>query len=242
MIIKDGTRQAVTAVILTGGSGSRMQREGVSKQFIEIIGKPIFIHCLEIYQGIASVDEIVLVIDEKYRPLYNEELEKHPIPKVKQIVSGGKYRHESVQNGVNAVSHDEGLIIIQNGVNPTTSPETIKLCVNRAITFPAVSAYVPAFHTVFLSTEDDNLAEVYDRKMLNYTVDPQIYNVPVIKEALKEASTSEKDLPIVELVREAGHEVSLILSDMSNHKITNSHDLAYVSHVLKSRLHAQEII
>ncbi len=242
MITKNGTQQRITAVILTGGSGSRMQREGVPKQFIEIIGKPIFIHCLEIYQNMSLVDEIVLVIDEKYRPLYNEELKKYPTPKLKQIVSGGKYRHESVQNGVNAVSHDEGLIIIQNGVNPTTSPETIKLCINRATTFPAVSAYVPAFHAVFLSNEDDTLDKVYDRKMLSYTVDPQVYDTSVIKEALSEVGASEKDLPIVELVKEAGHQVSLILSDMSNHKITNSHDLAYVSDVLRTRRQVHENI
>jgi len=233
MISNNGNHLKVTAVILTGGSGKRMQQGSVPKQFIEIMQKPIFIHCLEIFQNIPAVDDIILVIEEKYRPLYKEVLKKYKVTKVKRLVSGGAFRHESVQNGVNAVSHED-IVIIQNGVNPTTSSEIIKHCIDKTVTHSAVSAYVPAFHTVF-SNIDETIEKVYPRNTLGYTVDPQVYKVSTIKKALKLQGSSEEDLPIVELIRNAGFQVALVKSDMSNHKITNSYDLAYVQHVLESR-------
>ena len=48
------------AVILAGGNGSRVGFD-VPKQFVEICGKPMIVHCVDAFQKHEEVDCIVLV-------------------------------------------------------------------------------------------------------------------------------------------------------------------------------------
>ena len=51
------TKDKVTALILTGGSGTRMQLYSEPKQFIKIIKYPAFVHVIRKYEQIKEVDE-----------------------------------------------------------------------------------------------------------------------------------------------------------------------------------------
>ena len=51
------------AIIFAGGSGARMG-SGLPKQFIEVNGKPIIIHTLEIFEEHPAVDAIYVACKE----------------------------------------------------------------------------------------------------------------------------------------------------------------------------------
>ena len=53
------------AIIFAGGSGARMG-SGVPKQFLEVNGKPIIIHTLEIFEDHPAIDEIYVACKEEY--------------------------------------------------------------------------------------------------------------------------------------------------------------------------------
>lgn len=53
------------AIIFAGGSGVRMGA-GVPKQFLEINGKPILIHTLQLFQEHEEIDCIYLAVNEEY--------------------------------------------------------------------------------------------------------------------------------------------------------------------------------
>ena len=53
------------AIIFAGGSGIRMGA-GVPKQFLEINGKPVIIHTLQLFEYHEDIDRIYLAVLEDY--------------------------------------------------------------------------------------------------------------------------------------------------------------------------------
>jgi 2-C-methyl-D-erythritol 4-phosphate cytidylyltransferase len=56
----------VSVILLAGGVGSRM-KAGMPKQFMELRGKPVLQHTLDLFLGLECVSEVVLVISQEYR-------------------------------------------------------------------------------------------------------------------------------------------------------------------------------
>ena len=54
-----------TAIILAGGVGSRVGAN-VPKQFIGVMGKPVLVYTMEIYQQHPEIDAIEVVCHAKY--------------------------------------------------------------------------------------------------------------------------------------------------------------------------------
>ena len=76
------------AVIFAGGSGVRMGA-GIPKQFLEINGKPIIVHTLELFENHNDIDKIYIVMLKDYIPYMNKLVKKFAISKVCGIVEGG---------------------------------------------------------------------------------------------------------------------------------------------------------
>ena len=53
------------AIIFAGGSGARMGT-GLPKQFLEVNGKPIIIHTLDIFEEHPLIDEIYIACKSEY--------------------------------------------------------------------------------------------------------------------------------------------------------------------------------
>lgn len=221
-------------IILSGGEGSRLQKYGVPKQFIEVAGIPLFVHCMNIYESLDEVDEIILVINENFAGVYAQILEKYHFTKLSFLVPGGKLRHVSLKNGLAKVKHN-GIVIIHNGVNPTTSVNLIRQCIELAFESGAVSAYVPAFHTVF-ENNNGQIETVLDRKRLGYTCDPQAFQFAILEDALSiDLQATQKDVPVIDLVRRLGHNIQLVLSDETNLKVSTEIDL-FTTEIILSKI------
>ena len=90
----------VSAVITAAGTGKRM-KSGISKQYMEICGKPVLAYTLERFETCNTVDEIIIVTGKNDIEFVKKEIvEKYGFKKVKKIVAGGKERQDSVRNGI----------------------------------------------------------------------------------------------------------------------------------------------
>ena len=65
------------AIIFAGGSGVRMGA-GVPKQFLEINGKPILIHTLQLFEEHEEIDRIYLAMNEDYIRYAQQLVLDHP--------------------------------------------------------------------------------------------------------------------------------------------------------------------
>ena len=211
-----------------------MQKYGVPKQFLEVAGIPLFVHCMNIYESLDEVDEIILVINEDFAELYAKILQQYHFKKLSFLVSGGKFRHVSLRNGLAKVKHN-GLVIIHNGVNPTTPMSLIRQCIQTAFEYGAVTAYIPAFHTVFES-DDGQIDTVLERKRLGYACDPQVFQISILKDALSlDLQVAHKDIAAIDLVRRLGYNIKLVLSDEANLKVSTEMDL-FTTEIILSKM------
>ena len=57
----------VAVILLAGGKGKRM-KSAVPKQFLPLLGKPVFLRSLDIFRSMTGiVSNIIIVLDESYR-------------------------------------------------------------------------------------------------------------------------------------------------------------------------------
>ena len=83
------------AIVFAGGVGARMG-SGLPKQFIEVNGKPIIIHTLDIFEEHPDIDEIYVACKEEYIRKLQKMVQRHMIDKVKKIVPGGATGQDSI--------------------------------------------------------------------------------------------------------------------------------------------------
>lgn len=95
-----------TAIVLAAGKGKRMNTD-VSKQFLELNGKPVLYYSLEAFEK-SSIDQVILVTGEEDLAYCRKEIvEKYQFQKVVKIIAGGKERYDSVWKGLQAAQEME---------------------------------------------------------------------------------------------------------------------------------------
>ena len=111
---------AITAIILAGGSGTRMGQD-IPKQFIDVLGKPVLVYTLEAFQRYPLIDALEVVCIEGWQKTVREYADRYGINKLKWIVSGGKTVQESIRNGMFDLEgkvFEDDIIIIHDGIRP----------------------------------------------------------------------------------------------------------------------------
>ena len=97
----------VSVILVGAGLGLRMGG-AVKKPFMQIHGKPIFLHTIERFAKNNKIGEIILVVGESevkfLRDTWQSSLDTYGI---KKVVPGGKRRQDSVYNGLCQVSRSE---------------------------------------------------------------------------------------------------------------------------------------
>ena len=86
-------------IIFAGGSGVRMGA-GIPKQFLEVNGKPIIIHTLDIFEDHNDIDEIYIACKAEYINKLKKMLDRYWIKKVAEIVPGGETGQDSILNAL----------------------------------------------------------------------------------------------------------------------------------------------
>lgn len=72
-------------LIFAGGTGSRMNSKDKPKQFLEVHGKPIIIHTIDLFEETEEVDAVVVVILSDYLDYMTELVKKFNLKKLKQL-------------------------------------------------------------------------------------------------------------------------------------------------------------
>ena len=111
----------ISAIILAGGKGKRMN-SSVSKQFIEIKGKPIIYYTIKKFNENEKIDNIVVVLSQDEVEYFKENILKKYSLKVDNIVIGGAERQDSVYNGLKSLASGEtDIVLIHDGARPFIS-------------------------------------------------------------------------------------------------------------------------
>lgn len=215
-------------ILLAAGIGSRLQTN-VPKQFYLMMGKPLFIHCLEILEEIEIIENVFVTCNKNYLKQYEKNIQNYSITKA-ILVKGGKTRQESVALALNYVNSER--VIIHEAARPLVTANFIKSLLDYQD--EAIVPVVPVNFTVAVGK--DYMIDGLDRTTLKNIQLPQIFNTKLIKKAhkialLEKFSATEDSI----LIHRMGRTVRFVPGMDVNIKITTVIDLLTAESILKNR-------
>jgi len=224
----------VAAVIVAGGTGSRM-KTARPKQFTELAGKPLLAHTLSRFERCSAVDSITLVLPlrnfDDHRRLMSRWIES---AKPVDMVPGGEERQDSTRAGLDALPPGfQGLVAVHDGARPLVDSDLITRVVAAAGRHGGALACLPVYETL-KEVERDRVTGTVERQRFYRAQTPQCFRYDILREALGRArrdgflGTDESAL-----VERMGAEVAIVLGSESNLKVTTSKDLVLARYYLE---------
>lgn len=248
-------RELCTAVVLAGGSGSRM-KSSVAKQFMQLGGKPLLWYSLQAIQQSEIVDECILVVGdasgtenrETLEYVRREILERYGFTKVTAVVKGGTERCWSVESAMTLLrsrfsdkEESHGYVFIHDSARPFLTEEIIRRTYEAVKQYRACVAAMPSKDTVKLSDLEGFAATTPDRKLVWNIQTPQVFDRALITDAYRRlwetyggksnAVPATDDAGVVEQFSTV--KVKLVEGSYRNIKITTPEDIKVAEALLK---------
>ena len=209
------------AVIVAAGSASRMG--GIDKVMAELDGEPMVVKSVRAFQQCDAIREIVVVT----RPDLIVPIRDlcSGFDKVTAVVAGGKDRPASVSNGLAALSDKVKLAAIHDGARPLISWQVIDRTVRAANTYGAAAPAIPVKDTIKV-VQGGIVKETPERKHLYAVQTPQVFDLDLLRGALKKAAEDKAEITDdCSAVERLGMSVKIVEGDERNLKITTPIDL-----------------
>ena len=218
------------AVIFAGGVGKRMGNSDLPKQFIEISGKPIIIHTLEIFEKNKNIDGIIISSVKEWIEYLENLIKKYNITKVKDIVPGGETGQMSIFNGIKRayeVYPKDSIVLIHDGVRPFIDNDLIDKNIENAKKHGSAISSVFATETFVLIDENNNILNIPERKSSLIAKAPQTY---ILEEIYNVHLLAQKDgifnsIDSCTLMNYYNKKLSVVMTDYDNIKITTPKDI-----------------
>jgi 2-C-methyl-D-erythritol 4-phosphate cytidylyltransferase len=227
----DGKKVGV--IIPAAGSGVRMGSVR-PKQFLELGGKPILLHTLERFQWSTAVDAIVLAAPEEFLDDVRALVRRELLPKVLDIVPGGKERRDSVWSGMRRLEGAEiDLVLVHDAVRPFVSAGLIDRVCAAAAEYGAAIPAMPVEQTVKMVDPAGFVLQTPNRSELRTIQTPQGFLFDELLEAYRHPRNTDHGVTDdAMLVERMGRKVRVIEGEATNIKITTPLDLRLATAIL----------
>lgn len=223
----------VVALVLAGGTGSRMGRP---KQFLELLGEPALLHALRAFEEAEGVDRIYVVGDaERVDSLVREG----GISRYVGCSASGETRPESTISGLGMMREpDETIVLVHDGSRCLVSTELIQRVV-KAVPDDESGGVIPAMPVSDTVKEVRNgvVRRTLDRAGLWAVQTPQAFRLGTLRRAHEAPSeTLARVTDDAALVEALGGEVRVVEGERTNIKLTSPEDLIFARAILETRL------
>lgn len=244
------------AVILAGGIGSRVGANR-PKQFIEILGKPVLVYTIEVFQNHPEIDAIEVVCHKLWKDYLNEIVDTYSLDKVKWVTDGGETFQESVLNGINYLNGKisrEDMVLVHFGASPFIKEDIIsdciRVCREKGNAISATDYFLLSGEKNSRKSVDDpeNYTDVYiDRDTVACMNSPHAFKYGFIKdmydEAIETGVINKVEPHTTSLMYKMGKKIYFAKGSQTNVKITRKEDLnLFEGYVMqKNEYEAQEM-
>lgn len=216
----------ISAIILAGGKGKRM-RSAISKQFIDIKGKPIIYYTLKKFSENKKIDNIIVVLPEDEVKYFKENILKKYELRINKIVIGGKERQDSVYNALKSLKNSStDIVLIHDGARPFISERIINEGIKFAEIYGAAAPGVMPKDTIKVKNEKKFSVDTPNRANLVSIQTPQVFKFDEILECHEKIRyNGEKVTDDTMVVEKYGYSVYLYDGEYTNIKVTTPEDL-----------------
>ena len=210
---------SVYAVLLCGGSGSRMGAAG-NKTLLPVGGVPAVVRALRVFA--KATEGCVLVVRAGEETIFRETLRACALPDF-PIVPGGCDRQESCLRGLEALPEACDIVLIHDGARPFVTERIIADAIASVRARGSGVAAIPARDTVKRAAADGRVLETLRRSELYQMQTPQgFYRRDLLAAHRRAAARYTDDAALMEA---AGFPVYLTPGSPDNLKLTSPEDL-----------------
>lgn len=219
------------AIIFAGGSGVRMGA-GVPKQFLEINGKPIIIHTLQLFQYHDQIDKIYISVLKDYVSYMNELVEEYRLKKVAAVIPGGETAQDSIYNALKKAEEEnseDSIVLLHDGVRPFVSYDVIADNIKGVKEHGNAITCTSCYETILLSKDGDQVDSVPYRKETFAAQAPQSFYLKDIIAAhdvvRARPERYENMVDACTILKSQGLDVHMIPGNRGNIKVTTPEDV-----------------
>ncbi len=234
---------ANTAILLAGGSGTRMRGTVKDKVLALLQGMPVILHSFKTFLESGCVQEVVFVCRDDAQIKQIRSAIKKFFKKISVEVKftyGGAERQDSVLNGLKEASDKKGLAFIHDGARPMITIENVKALAETAQQYGASVLACRVSDTIKRVAKNKKTLskcklDDLDRKRLWAMQTPQVFVCGEIEKAYKHIKKNKIAITDdVAALTAMGGKVSIVENLSANVKITVPEDIAFIE-FLKSK-------
>ena len=223
-----------SAVVPAAGSSRRMG--GENKLFAQVGGMAVLARTVMALAGSELIGEIIVATREEELMTAADLCRACGVEKPLKLVVGGATRLESVVKALEECDPRATLAAVHDGARPLVTVDVIDEAVRRAAECYAAAPAVPVKDTIKEAGEDGVVTATPDRSRLFAVQTPQVFDMDLLKGALKAALdagiTLTDDCGAVERL---GKQVVLTKGSYENIKITTPEDLILAQAIWDNR-------
>ena len=218
------------AIILAGGTGSRVGGN-TPKQLLPLAdGRSILEHSVEAFEQAACIEEIAIVMHPDFLNEAESLRAKNSWKKVTKVIAGGNERWESSWQAIQAFNDQssEVCLWLHDCARPFVSQRILADVAEALQTHAAVTVAVPVTDTLY-KVQDNTVKQIPSRSEYMRAQTPQAFHLDILKEAFERALKAGKmivtDDAGVVLQYLPEQPIYIVLGEEANKKITYKEDL-----------------
>lgn len=228
------------ALIIAGGSGSRMQQD-IPKQFLNVYDKPIIIYTLEAFQQHPNIDKILVVCLDGWHDILKAYAKQFGITKIEWIISGGNTGQESIRNGVSFLEdkiEENDTVIIHDGIRPLVDADVLSDVIVTCEKYGNAVTSLPYNEQIFIVSDEGTTTQYIPRETLRRVSTPQAYKFGKLSSSYRRAFKEEIGIYgsayTNTMMVDLGETLHFASGSEKNIKLTTKDDLEMFKAYLKS--------
>jgi 2-C-methyl-D-erythritol 4-phosphate cytidylyltransferase len=223
----------IAVILPAAGKSTRFGDTFQSKVYVLLNNRAVWLHAADAFLDHPRVSQVIIVVDPEERETFSEKFGGTASMMGIEIVTGGKERWQSVQNGLAKVKPDAKLVAIHDAARPCIAKTWLDAVFEKADETGAAILASPIYGTVKRVGAQKIIEQTVPREGLWQAQTPQVFKRDLICRAY-----ADRRIPNptddAELVEKLGVQVSVVEASPLNIKITTKEDLRFAELALKS--------
>lgn len=229
----------IFAAIFAGGSGSRMGKTALPKQFLPLGGKPVLIHTIEKFLRVPELDSVFVLTPAEWIDYTREQLRSYLGDVPVQVIAGGATRNDTLLCAIRHVYEtcavdEDTILLTHDAVRPFVTPDMIRENIAAVREDGACDTVIPATDTIVHSTDSAYIADIPVRSELYQGQTPQSFRVAELRRTVDSLTPEETEIltDACKIYTVRGKKVRLVMGTPFNMKITYADDLPLAEAIL----------
>lgn len=222
------------AIVLAGGSGSRMGAE-CNKVLLPLDGEPILCRSVEAFRGL--VEGIVLVARAEDMSACRSLMSRWGLAGlIRAYAPGGMDRQASVRNGLEALPDHCDKVLVHDAARAMVTPEVIRRVMDSVELCGTGVASVKVVDTIKRVDRGEKVIDTPERAQLRAVQTPQGFTTALLRKAHLQAQIDGyRGTDDASLVERLGVAVQLTEGSEDNFKLTTPRDLFWAETLLERK-------